>query len=144
MRRYIGVVLIILLTSAVLATGCILDREDDNTPYPSPSQTNGESKNISVMLNIDFHGLKEPVQTIVITEKGTTVLEMIMSLYDVEYTEVSGVKIVTAIDGIGQDIEKNLFWRFFICGKSPQGTADIVVLEDGDSVQFQLFDAGKS
>ncbi|MFC6464274.1 DUF4430 domain-containing protein [Marinilactibacillus sp. GCM10026970] len=66
--------------------------------------------------------------------KDTTLLEVMQE----EYDAVDSGGLITSINGLEQNAEKNAYWLFDINGEFSQVGAGEYVLEDGDEITWNL------
>ena len=89
---------------------------------------------IRVNAKIDF-GTSEKNRMIEV-KNGTTVLEVLESIADVETKEYTGMgKLVTSIDGVKQDSEHS--WLYFVNGELASISVDNYKLSEDSSFTFK-------
>ncbi len=70
--------------------------------------------------------------------EGTNVLEATNSTTAVDVEWYGDLVFVTAISGVSQDHDANLYWQYWVNGELGPCAANMYILEDGDSIEWRL------
>jgi hypothetical protein len=84
------------------------------------------------LYNVDEDAWEQRVEV----EEGTTLLELMQELYDIE--EEGGM--ITSIEGAAQDESRNAFWTFEVNDEQSSVGAGEYVLQNNDQIDWELDD----
>ncbi len=88
-----------------------------------------------VSLTVDFgNGTIQEFTSI----EGPNVLEATNSTTTVDVEWYGDLVFVTAISGVSQDDDANLYWQYWVNGELGPCAANMYILEDGDAIEWKL------
>ena len=101
--------------------------------------SSGAAANQADSVRLGLYYLDTELHYDIALQPNATAFSVLDGVARVEYAQYDYGKLVTAINGVGQD--DNHYWLFFVNGGLPPLSADSYVVHPGDLVEFRYLDS---